>query len=1209
MRSNVQFWEGANAVTRKRWVPNFPPKRLIDYISGFGFSNCKMEKEEVEAAAAKPSLFPLFAVSPGTVPSSSSTAAATITNNAPNSGWLCNTSFTTNLSVIDDTVFSLRKAQTQTESDQEEEEEESNSQKPELNPPSSSASYQLLEEEEDNEQEEEQNSGSEADFDSGNERKKKKRREKRDKTRKKRRRRSIDDNSDAQVGSTKSNARVSKDYYFDSHGDADNLVYGSLYRMNVPRYKPYKSAELAALSFHGLYRSDQKNSVLERDGDVDSLDIKLKSNGRYWSAKYAAVESNKNLKRLRLLAPKQHSAIASDDFIPLSDTQISGQGDDHGSVSGPSLVEESWEDEVLRKTREFNKLTREHPYDEKLWIDFAEFQDRVANKLPQRGARLQMLEKKISIMEKAVELNPDNEELLLYLLKAYQRRDSSDVLIARWEKVLMGHPGSAKLWKEYLRVFQGEFSRFKVSDVRKMYAHAIQALSSASSKQFRQVYESSKPLSTDPTAVQLELGLVDVFLSLCRFEWQAGYKELATALFQAEIEFSLFCPSLSLSEHGKLRLFEHFWNGNGPRIGEEGAIGWSSWLEKEEENRQSTMKEEVVLNEEKGGWTGWSEPISKHMETDDNQANVSINDPASEDQLDESHGEDIKPEDDTEALLKQLGIDVDAAPSSEVKDTSTWFRWSEEESLRDCKQWMPVHGKSERSSENIDTPERETDEQLLRVILFEDISEYLFSLSSEEARFSFISQFIEFFGGDMSQWICSNSSSYAEKILSLEMLPDSIACNLGSGSTMISLLGGACDDSKRIDVMKFLRNAILLCLTAFPRNHLLEEAALVAEDFSVTRAHSSTPCRALAKSLLKSDRQDLLLCGVYAQREAASGNVDHARKVFDMALLSIEGLPKNLQSDAPLLYFWYAEFELANGFDNAQESSCRTLHILSCIGSGARYHPFECKPSSPQLLRAHQGFKEKIRTVQSAWMRGIINDHSIALTCSAALFEELTTGWAAGIEVLDEAFNMVLPERRRHSNQLEFLFNYYLKMLFRHHKQSSSSKLWESILQGLQLYPCSSEVLKALVEISHLYRTPNKLRLVFDDYCQKKPSVSVWIFMLAFEMSRGGSRHRIHGLFERALANENLHNSVILWRLYIAYEIDVEQNPIAARRIFFRAIHACPWSKKLWLDGFLKLNSILSAKELSDLQEVMRDKELNLRTDIYEILLQDELPL
>lgn len=47
-------------------------------------------------------------------------------------------------------------------------------------------------------------------------------------------------------------------------------------------------------------------------------------------------------------------------------------------------------------------------------------------------------------------------------------------------------------------------------------------------------------------------------------------------------------------------------------------------------------------------------------------------------------------------------------------------------------------------------------------------------------------------------------------------------------------------------------------------------------------------------------------------------------------------------------------------------------------------------------------------------------------------------------------------------------------------------------------------------------------------------------------------------------------------------------------------------SKRLWLDGFQKLGSILTLKELSDLQEVMRDKELNVRTDIYEILLEDE---
>ncbi|KAI3700126.1 hypothetical protein L2E82_44743 [Cichorium intybus] len=80
----------------------------------------------------------------------------------------------------------------------------------------------------------------------------------------------------------------------------------------------------------------------------------------------------------------------------------------------------------------------------------------------QRSARLQTLEKKISILERAVEVNSDNEELLLALMNAYQRRDKNDVLIDKWEKLLMHHSGSYKLWTEFLRIVQWDFSRFKL---------------------------------------------------------------------------------------------------------------------------------------------------------------------------------------------------------------------------------------------------------------------------------------------------------------------------------------------------------------------------------------------------------------------------------------------------------------------------------------------------------------------------------------------------------------------------------------------------------------------------------------------------------------------------------------------------------------------------------------------------------------------------
>ncbi|XP_015966836.1 uncharacterized protein LOC107490577 isoform X1 [Arachis duranensis] len=1179
-------------------MDNKPPEQLTPTST----------EEEVTAAATEEttSIFPLF-------PLTASSSSTLVTSTVPQ--WLSNSSFTSDVSLINDAVASQLRSETalsppqrHRSDDDEEHEEDGGNRAQEKAVPRSS--YEILESSESEERDKKENRS-----------KKKRKKRKRDRSRE---RGGLDSYSSRKSGvrawADSESSTAAKDYYFDSHGDRDNLAFGCIYRMDIARYKPYNPSKLSGLNVRGLYWRNHSVSLLEKESDVDTLDGTMKSAGRYWSGKYIALERHKSFKRLRLVAPKLSSVLADDEFIPLSDIGTSHRALDSDSVSKTaSVVEESWEDEMLNKTREFNKLTREHPHDEKVWLAFAEFQDKVAGMQRQKGARLQTLEKKISILEKSVELNPDNEVLLLYLLKTYQTRDSSDVLIGRWQKILVQHSGSYKLWREFLHVVQRDFSRFKVSEVRKMYAHAIEALSASCSKHSRQVHRGADPSLPDSVIVELELGLVDIFLSLCRFEWQAGYRELATALFQAEIEFSLFCPPLLFTEQSKQRLFEYFWNSGGARVGEEGALGWSTWLEKEEETRQRIVKEELSRENEGGGWTGWSEPLSKDKEVAAKVEDEVNDDLVMEDNEDEDEDEDVEPEVDNETLMKMLGIDVNAGDGGEVNDASTWIKWSEVESSRDCDQWMPLHTKSDMTSTAIGTPKAEADEQLLRTVLYEDVNEYLFSLSTAEARLSLVSQFIDFYGGKISQLVSSNSPTWTENVLSFEDLPESMLEKLKSTHEVLTKEESSPTDfsfgflsgsiSRNADMMKFLRNAVLLFLTVFPRNHILEEAVLISEELLVTKINPSncmvTPCRALAKSLLKSDRQDVLLCGIYAQREASYGNIDHARKVFDMALLSVEGLPVERQSNAPLLYFWYAEMELANKSDNDRESSHRAIYILSCLGSDTKYSPFKSQATSLHQLRARQGFKEKLRTVRSSWVRGIINDQSVALICSAALFEELTSGWDAGIDVMDQAFAVVLPETRSHSYQLESLFNYYIRMLQRHQSQSSLAKVWESISKGLQMYPFSPELLKGVVEVGHLYTTSNKVRRVLDGYCYKKPSVLLWLFALSYEMSRGGSRHRIRGLFERALGSDKLSSSVVLWRCYIAYEMDIVKDPSAARRVFFRAIHACPWSKRLWLDGFLRLNSVLTAKELSDLQEVMRDKELNLRTDIYEILLQE----
>lgn len=254
--------------------------------------------------------------------------------------------------------------------------------------------------------------------------------------------------------------------------------------MNVPRYKLDNSHRGSESGSMKLYLRNRRGSMLDAEIDVNSLDGKAKSDHRYWYAKHAAMERSKNFRRIRLSASSREAVDSSfDRFIPLEE----GEAVQESEEEDVSVVGTSWEDEVLNKTREFNRQTRERPHDEKAWLAFADFQDKVSSMQSQKGVRLQTLEKKISILEKAFELNPDSEELLLALLKAYRSRDSADVLISRWEKALMQNSSSYKLWREFLRVVQGEFSRFKVSEVRKMYSYAIQALFSACSKRHRQV--------------------------------------------------------------------------------------------------------------------------------------------------------------------------------------------------------------------------------------------------------------------------------------------------------------------------------------------------------------------------------------------------------------------------------------------------------------------------------------------------------------------------------------------------------------------------------------------------------------------------------------------------------------------------------------------------------------------------------------------------
>ena len=76
-------------------------------------------------------------------------------------------------------------------------------------------------------------------------------------------------------------------------------------------------------------------------------------------------------------------------------------------------------------------------------------------------------------------------------------------------------------------------------------------------------------------------------MQLCHILRQAGHTERAVSLFQAAIELNLHHPpslsAMKLKE--RLEFLEAFWDSGAPRVGEEGARGWSYWIDHKDEEQ------------------------------------------------------------------------------------------------------------------------------------------------------------------------------------------------------------------------------------------------------------------------------------------------------------------------------------------------------------------------------------------------------------------------------------------------------------------------------------------------------------------------------------------------------------------------------------------------------------------------------------------------
>lgn len=177
----------------------------------------------------------------------------------------------------------------------------------------------------------------------------------------------------------------------------------------------------------------------------------------------------------------------------------------------------------------------------------------------------------------------------------------------------------------------------------------------------------------------------------------------------------------------------------------------------------------------------------------------------------------------------------------------------------------------------------------------------------------------------------------------------------------------------------------------------------------------------------------------------------------------------------------------------------------------------------------------------------------------------------------------------------------------------------DALTQALGIYPHSLPLLLLLCECEARGHTLSRLRgllhlLVAEEEAgavsgipaqAARPRASPQAVLLAAsaEARRAGGSRRVPAVFEAALALPSLSGCALLWRRYLAHEVG-RGAAEAARRVYLRAINACPGCKGLWLDGWRLLVAVMGAQERGSLMDIAQSKGLRLRTDVYEVLLR-----
>ncbi|XP_010843541.1 PREDICTED: protein NRDE2 homolog [Bison bison bison] len=950
-------------------------------------------------------------------------------------------------------------------------------------------------------------------------------------------------------------------FRMDKKPDPANWEYKSLYRGDIARYKRKGDSCL------GL---NPKKQCISWEGTSTEKKRSHKHIERYFTKKSVGLM---NVDGLAVSSQPEAPALQPLSFIPVkgvddaappatswlnplgiydqATTQwLQGQGPSEQESRPPDSQPDRESALLKARVEEFNRKVRESPRDTELWMAFVAFQDELMRspglyaveegepETRKRSLRL-VLEKKLAILERAIESNPSSVDLKLAKLKLCAEFWEPATLLKEWQKLIFLHPNNTALWQKYLLFCQSQFSTFSVSKIQSLYGKCLSTLSA--------VRDGS--IVSHPELPGTEEAMFALFLQQCHFLRQAGHSEKAVSLFQAMVDFTFFKPDSvkGLPTKGQVEFFEPFWDSGEPRAGEKGARGWRAWMHQQE-------------------WGGW---VAVGADDDDEE-------PEEEDQE----------------------IRDKALPRWQI-----WLAAERSRDHRHWRPWRPDKARKQTEEDCEDPERQVLFDDLGQSLIRLSSPDLQFQMMAAFLQFlgvpSGFSPPTPCLYLAMDENSIFDSELYDEKPLTfLDLSCSGVSCV----GRMEPLGGRRWPRGPSREGEEVIRNVFHLALPLFAGRER-SQLCVSWLRYEITKViwclHTKNKkrlksqgknCKKLAKNLLKEpdNRNSFCLWQQYAHLEWLLGNTEDARKVFDAALgtAGSRGLEDPELCELGLLY---AALETA-------------VHVLSGLAERRPYGPCTGQVSAVHVLKARRAYEHALQDWLGEHRGpdpGPPDRFSrlVSLAKCFMLFQYLTVGVDAAGRVYEQVFaglrGSVSTEAAGLEGALEAVTLMHTSLLRFHGRVAAHplAPLREALSEALRLYPGNQLLWRAYVQIQSKSHSASRTRRFFHAITRSAKLLEPWLFAIEAERMRKrlvdavqrvdgrevhatlpetGLTHRIRALFESAVRSDHGSQCPLLWRMYLNFLVSLG-NKERSKGVFYKALQNCPWAKvsstgpRLWI--------------------------------------------